>query len=183
MIRKFVALVPEGSVRNMAATAMGLGGLLTGQKMVGLSLIGRGMIGMEQEWRDVHPEFDDTLRMRIDMAVDAWRCAHQHPINRALHYAGTPMVLGGGLGLVVLGPYRPLWLGAAGWFAAGWALMALGHAAFEGGRMAEGNDVVAFVIGPLHGIAALAARSQHFDQDLDPDGDTITFHMGEPAQA
>ncbi len=183
MIRKLIGLVPEGPARNVAATATGLGALLGGRKMVGLSLLGGGLVGMEQQWREEHPGFDDTLRSRIDLAIDAWRDAHRHPINRALHYAGTPMVLGGGLGLVVFGPYRPLWLGAAGWFVAGWGLMALGHAAFEGGRMADGNDAVAFAVGPLHGLASMVARSNLDDEDLVPEGETITFHMGEPAQA
>ena len=63
----------------------------------------------------------------FDLLVTKYRRDHRHPVNHVLHvYAGWPMV---GLALLLL-PFRPFWSVAL--FLGGYALMFLGHFAFEG---------------------------------------------------
>ena len=63
----------------------------------------------------------------FDRLVTKYRRDHRHPVNHVLHvYFGWPMV---GLALFLL-PFRPLWSVAL--FLGGYALMFLGHFAFEG---------------------------------------------------
>lgn len=57
--------------------------------------------------------------------------SHTHPVNRACHSFGIPMiVISLVLGLVAL-LIHPLWVYAAGLFVLGWILQFVGHA-FEG---------------------------------------------------
>lgn len=57
--------------------------------------------------------------------LEKYKQDHQHPVNKALHTVGIPMIL---TSLVVL-PFNPLV--GAGMFVLGWILQFVGHA-FEG---------------------------------------------------
>ena len=54
--------------------------------------------------------------------------SHRHPVNRACHVVGIPMIILGvllGLGVLV---YRPLWPVPLALFIGGWVLQFIGHA-------------------------------------------------------
>ena len=81
------------------------------------------------------------------MQSDRYASEHRHPVNRALHAVGIPVVV---LSLVALvSPWRPF-----GWtrtnailtFAGGWALLFAGHA-IEGNRPAILKDPSAAISG------------------------------------
>ncbi len=57
--------------------------------------------------------------------------SHRHPVNRACHTVGIPMVTLGVLGLLLAPVVAGLWKAALGCFAVGWAFQFTGHA-FEG---------------------------------------------------
>lgn len=60
--------------------------------------------------------------------VGEYAQSHRHPVNRACHSFGIPMIVVSlllGLGTIYVGP---LWPWAAGLFVAGWALQFIGHA-------------------------------------------------------
>ena len=67
---------------------------------------------------------------------------HQHPVNRALHNVGIPMIVAS-LGVL---PFNPL-LGAS-MFVFGWILQFVGHA-FEGKAPSFFRDPTFLLIGPL----------------------------------
>jgi uncharacterized membrane protein YGL010W len=56
--------------------------------------------------------------------------SHQHPVNRALHTAGIPLIVLS-IALAAVSPWLGAWWWAAGLFVAGWVLQFVGHA-FEG---------------------------------------------------
>lgn len=56
---------------------------------------------------------------------------HQHPVNRACHTVGIPLVTLGGLGLLLAPFVAGLWKAGLGLFGVGWAFQFIGHA-FEG---------------------------------------------------
>lgn len=63
---------------------------------------------------------------KLDRFVAKYRQDHTHPVNHFLHVGvGWPMVAAA----VILVPFRPLW--SLGLFLGGYALMFLGHFAFE----------------------------------------------------
>jgi len=57
--------------------------------------------------------------------------SHQHPVNRACHTVGIPLIVLSLLTLLALPFYHRAWLPAAVLFVAGWTLQFIGHA-FEG---------------------------------------------------
>jgi len=64
---------------------------------------------------------------KLDRFVSKYRQDHRHPVNHVLHVGvGWPLCA---LGVIAL-PFRPLW--GVGLFLLGYALMFLGHFAFEG---------------------------------------------------
>ena len=74
--------------------------------------------------------------------MEKYRQDHQHPVNRALHSVGIPMIVAS-LGLM---PFNPL-LGA-GMFVFGWILQFVGHA-FEGKAPSFFSDPRYLLIGPM----------------------------------
>ena len=66
--------------------------------------------------------------------IRQYATSHQHPVNRALHTVGIPLIV---VSLVLAAGAALAWPGlftlAAGLFIAGWALQFVGHA-FEGKR-------------------------------------------------
>jgi uncharacterized membrane protein YGL010W len=67
---------------------------------------------------------------------------HQHPVNRALHSVGIPMIVAS-LGIV---PFNPLF--GASLFVLGWILQFVGHA-FEGKAPSFFQDPTFLLIGPM----------------------------------
>ena len=74
--------------------------------------------------------------------LDQYNQDHQHPVNRALHNVGIPMILAS----VVVVPFNPLL--AAFLFVVGWIVQFVGHA-FEGKMPSFFRDPTFLAIGPL----------------------------------
>ncbi len=136
------------AARDTLKLVGGMGLLLTGQKIPALASFGAGLASLEREWRAKHPEVEDTFEARWQAALDFYHQTHQDGINRKLHLAGIPLIVGGAAGLLLGGPFRPLWLGSAAAFAAGWALNIAGHALFEKNAPAFTQDPLSFIAGP-----------------------------------
>jgi uncharacterized membrane protein YGL010W len=63
--------------------------------------------------------------------IAKYSSSHQHPVNRACHTLGIPIIILSA-GLAIAGFFfHPLWIYAAWLFVLGWALQFVGHA-FEG---------------------------------------------------
>lgn len=67
---------------------------------------------------------------------------HQHPVNRALHSVGIPMIVAS----LPIFPFNPL-LGAS-MFVFGWILQFIGHA-FEGKAPSFFRDPTFLLVGPM----------------------------------
>jgi uncharacterized membrane protein YGL010W len=80
--------------------------------------------------------------MDFKAMLTRYREDHQHPVNRALHSVGIPMIVGS---LIVL-PFNPL-LGVA-LFVLGWILQFVGHA-FEGKWPSFFKDARYLLVGPM----------------------------------
>jgi uncharacterized membrane protein YGL010W len=81
--------------------------------------------------------------------LDHYETEHRHPVNRALHFIGIPVVL---LSVIALAsPWRPFgWsrMDALASLIGGWVLLFVGHA-IEGNRPAILNNPAAALIGVL----------------------------------
>ncbi len=81
--------------------------------------------------------------MRIEPElIEAYESFHRHPVNRALHALGTPLI-GGSL---VVWVWRP-WLALA-LFAGGWGLQFIGHA-IEGKSPRFWHEPRYLIVGPV----------------------------------
>ncbi|MCA9679327.1 MAG: DUF962 domain-containing protein [Kofleriaceae bacterium] len=74
--------------------------------------------------------------------METYNRDHQHPVNRALHSVGIPMIVAS-LGIL---PFNPL-LGSS-LFVFGWILQFVGHA-FEGKAPSFFRDPTFLLIGPM----------------------------------
>ncbi|MEW5850432.1 MAG: DUF962 domain-containing protein [Myxococcota bacterium] len=149
MLETLLNLIPSKKARNVAMTAGGMVALLGGRKLVGLGLFAKGAHGLEQCWREEHPDFQGGLAERWQRAIKFYEATHSDPMNRKLHIVGIPIILGGTAGLLIFRPYRPLWFISAGAFAGGWALNIVGHAVFEKNAPAFADDPLSFLAGPI----------------------------------
>lgn len=149
MLDTVLSFIPEKKKRNVAYTAAGMVALLAGRKLAGLSLVAKGMKGLEKVWRQEHPEFTGGFRERFERALDFYEQTHQDPTNRKLHVVGIPIILGGTAGLLIFSPYRPMWFLSAGAFSFGWILNFIGHGFFEKNAPAFADDPLSFVAGPV----------------------------------
>jgi uncharacterized membrane protein YGL010W len=84
--------------------------------------------------------------------------SHQHPVNRATHTIGIPMIAVS-VPLLLLAPFVPavLWP-AVGLFTVGWALQFVGHA-FEGKRPEFLNDPRFLLVGLRWWAAKVRGRA------------------------
>ena len=80
--------------------------------------------------------------MALRDMIEKYKQDHQHPVNRALHTIGIPMIVAS---LPIL-PFNPL-LGA-GMFVFGWILQFVGHA-FEGKAPSFFRDPRYLLVGPM----------------------------------
>jgi uncharacterized membrane protein YGL010W len=96
----------------------------------------------------------DEVRRRLDAGGldrrEAYRLQHQHPLNRATHVVGIPLVIASAVVPFVVWART----GAFGWrellalWSVGWALQFLGHG-IEGNSPAFFRDVRQLLVGPL----------------------------------
>ena len=149
MLEKLIGFIPDKRTRNVAMAVGGMGALVAGRKVVALGMFGKGLKGLEECWREAHPNFQGGWKERWEESVLFYESTHTNPVNRKLHVIGIPIILGGAAGLLLFNPYRPLWFAAAGAFAGGWALNIMGHAVFEKNAPAFADDPLSFVAGPV----------------------------------
>ncbi len=203
MLAKVAGLIPSKRKRNIAYTVGGMAALLTGRKVAALSLFGKGIAGLEKEWRENHPDFDGDMADRWEEAISFYEETHVEPTNRMLHKVGIPMIVGGGAGLLLFRPFRPLWLASASSFTVGWALNIVGHSKYEKNAPAFADDPFSFIAGPVwdlkHGGRSRAEASmqraadavreadQAAEGDANKDADVVEMPQvnvgGEPAHA
>ena len=188
MLEKILALVPEGKSRYVAYAAGGMAALLAGRKVIALGFFGKGVTGLEEEWRKAHPEFSGGLDDRWQSAVSFYEATHGNDMNRKLHVLGIPMIVGGAAGLLLFSPYRPLWFLSASSFSIGWVLNFVGHGIFEKKAPAFADDPLAFLAGPVWDLKQFLAKRGRTQSDREDDvhakdGATITVIHMEPRRA
>jgi hypothetical protein len=158
MLKRLQALMNDGPERDAATAAAGMGALLLGRKLTGLTLFAKGCLGLEKHWREAHPYFEGDLAARWQKAVELYEGTHQDPTNRLLHMIGIPMIVGGAAGLLIMPSYTPPWLLAAGSFTTGWILNLVGHAVYEKNQPAFADDPLSFLAGPIWDLKQLRDR-------------------------
>jgi hypothetical protein len=158
MFEKILGMISDKKKRDVALMAGGMLSLLGGRKIVALSMFAKGAMGLEKEWRRVHPEFEGGLAERWEKAIEFYESTHQHPWNRKLHIAGIPIIVGGTAGLLLFRPYGPTWLVSAGAFTFGWVLNFIGHGMFEKNAPAFADDPLSFIAGPAWDLRHVFSR-------------------------
>jgi uncharacterized membrane protein YGL010W len=88
----------------------------------------------------------------VQAILDKYNAGHQHPVNRALHTVGIPMIGAS----ILLFPLNPLLAGTM--FVVGWILQFIGHA-FEGKAPMFLSDPRAFLIAPVWYAKKLFGRA------------------------
>ncbi|MBT9554755.1 MAG: DUF962 domain-containing protein [Myxococcales bacterium] len=166
--------------KNVALAGLGMGALLTGQKLPALALFGKGFAGLERHWRAAHPEFAGNLEDRWEEAIRFYEATHQEKVNRKLHIVGIPMIVGGAAGLLLFSPFRPLWFVAASSFTAGWVLNFIGHGVFEKNAPAFADDPLSFLAGPVWDFRQLF-RKEGERTSTPPTVETTPFRVTGPA--
>ena len=160
MISRLISMFPDGQHKDTGMLVGGMAALLGGNRLLGLSLFGRGVWRTEKRWRAAHPNFKGDFKARWQMALEHYDRTHQDPLNRSLHLVGIPMIAGGAIGLILSAPPRPLWLLSATSFSFGWLLNIVGHAAFEKGAPAFADDPLSFVAGPVWDLRQLGVMQR-----------------------
>ncbi len=85
--------------------------------------------------------------------LETYKASHQHPVNRACHSVGIPMIV---LALPLL---FFSWKGALGLFVLGWVLQFVGHW-FEGKPPAFLSDARYLVVGPYWWVKKFFKRDR-----------------------
>jgi uncharacterized membrane protein YGL010W len=85
--------------------------------------------------------------------LEEYRVKHQHPVNRALHTVGIPMIVAS---LVVV---FFNWKIGLGMFLGGWVLQFVGHA-FEGTAPAFLKNPIYLLVGPYWWVKKLFSRDR-----------------------
>ena len=93
------------------------------------------------------------MAFELKAYLEKYRQDHQHPVNKALHSVGIPMIVAS---LPVM-PFNPL-LGAS-MFVLGWILQFVGHA-FEGKAPSFFSDPKFLLIGPLWFVKKITGKDQ-----------------------
>ncbi len=83
--------------------------------------------------------------------LETYKKSHQHPMNRATHAIGIPMIV------LALPALFWNWRWAVGLFVVGWVLQFIGHA-FEGKPPAFFSDPRYLLIGPYWWIKKMLGR-------------------------
>jgi uncharacterized membrane protein YGL010W len=87
----------------------------------------------------------------LKQMMDKYRRDHQHPVNRALHTVGIPMIVAS----LPIFPFNPLLGGSL--FVVGWILQFVGHA-FEGKAPSFFSDPRFLLVGPMWLVRKLTGR-------------------------
>jgi hypothetical protein len=149
VLEKISAVLKDEKTRDLALVAGGMVGIMTGAKLVPLTLFAVGARGVAKRSVEDTPELRGaSFSQRWERAIAHYDATHQNQVNRALHTIGIPMILGGTLGLLALPRYTPPWWIANGSYATGWALNFVGHA-FEQSAPAFATDPLSFIAGPV----------------------------------
>lgn len=82
-----------------------------------------------------------SVRNRIDAMLENYKADHQHPVNKALHMVGIPMIVLS-LPLMFFTPPLGIFL-----FVVGWIFQFIGHA-FEGKAPSFFRDPTFLLVGP-----------------------------------
>jgi hypothetical protein len=170
MLGKIISVIPGKKNRDLAMTAGGMLGVLGGSRVPGLAMFGKGLWGLEQEWRAAHPEFKGGFAERWQAARAFYEETHQHPTNRRLHKVGIWMILGGTAGLILAPRYRPLWMISASSFVSGWALNFVGHGVFEKNGPAFADDPLSFAAAIAWDVDRMRGRKP------DAENEPVTVH-------
>lgn len=149
MIDKLLQATLGEKKKHLAYALGGMGALLVGRKIAGITMFASGIAGLEKLWREAHPEFQGTLEERWAEAIRFYEETHSDKTNRTLHIVGIPMIAGGAVGLLLFSPLRPLWLLSAGSFTTGWVLNFIGHGVYEKKAPAFADDPLSFFAGPV----------------------------------
>jgi uncharacterized membrane protein YGL010W len=91
------------------------------------------------------------MAFELKAYLEKYRQDHQHPVNRALHTVGIPMIVAS----LPLMPFNPL-LGAS-MFVFGWILQFVGHA-FEGKAPSFFSDPTYLLIGPMWFVKKITGK-------------------------
>jgi len=154
MIGTILCKAKDRKTRGLALAAGGMGALMVGCKTAALGMFGAGVVDLERQWRQDH-NFQGDFAERWQRALAFYDQTHRHPVNRGLHIAGIPLILGGAIGLILHRPLCPLWSLSAAAFGTGWILNLVGHAVFEKNRPAFADDPLSFVAGPVWDVRQL----------------------------
>jgi hypothetical protein len=147
-----------GKNRDLALVAGGMLGIMTGAKATPVAMFAMGLRGLEQHWREAHPEFEGGLAERWQRAIEFYDETHQDPTNRILHTVGIPMILGGVVGMLATPRYTPPWWIANGSWTLGWVLNFIGHGVYEKGAPAFADDPLSFLAGPVWDFVRLREK-------------------------
>jgi hypothetical protein len=173
----------NAKTRSLVQAGLGVGSVLFGRKVVGLSMFGKGLWNLEKEWRKEHPEFRGGFAERWQRAIEFYEDTHKDPVNRKLHIIGIPMILGGTAGLLLFRPFRPLWLLSMTSFTAGWVLNFIGHGVYEKKAPAFADDPLSFVAGPVWDFQQLFGNKAKVETVETPHGTITIINVPIAAQA
>jgi hypothetical protein len=193
MFDKVLSLITTPKKRDVATMVAGMASLMVGNKLGGLGLFARGALGLEQQWRDAHPDYHGGVVERWHRAIQFYESTHRHDTNRTLHIVGIPMIVGGAVGLLIFGPFGPRWWLSWSSFAGGWVLNVVGHGVFEKNAPAFADDPLSFLAGPVWDVQQLLKKAKKRKHGSGADVDTadvnpavinvINVDPAEPARA
>jgi len=149
IVEDILKLIPSKRTRSVAMAAGGMVGLLTGQKLVALGLFAKGAKGLEECWREAHPNFTGGMDARWREAIEFYEATHLNSTNRKLHTWGIPPIVAGATGLLLFRPFRPAWFVSATAFTGGWIVNFIGHGFYEKNAPAFADDPLSFLAGPV----------------------------------
>ena len=184
MFDKLISLVSDSKKRDVASMVLGMGSLLVGNKIGGLSLFAKGAIGLEGHWREAHPEFRGTLVDRWNKATAFYEETHKNDVNRKLHIVGIPFIVGGAAGLLLFVPFGPRWWVSSAAFTGGWILNFIGHGMYEKKAPAFADDPLSFIAGPVWDLQQVFGKDKKPRSVTTPWGEMIiNVDPIEPVQA
>jgi hypothetical protein len=185
MLEKVLNLITDEKKRNVAFLMGGMGSLLVGNKVGGLTMFFTGARGLEKCWNEAHPDHKASgggLVERWNRAIHFYESTHMNDTNRKLHIVGIPLVVGGAAGLLLFVPFGPRWWLSASAFTGGWVLNFIGHGVFEKNAPAFADDPLSFIAGPVWDLQVFGKKSKvSAERIVTPDGDVTVINV-EPAE-
>lgn len=156
------AVHKEAAPAGTRALALaGVAGLVLGAGPLAAVPFGLAMRRLEARYR-ARTGFDGPFDQRLARSLVYYEGTHAHPVNRALHVLGNPVIVASTLGLGVSSPFLPwtwpVYVPSLVGFTGGWAANLVGHFVFEKNRPAFEDDPLSFLSGPVWEIGLLARR-------------------------